>query len=281
MTQPENAAETFPLIPILVLFGSLVLVLVLVFGISGGGESGGEAVAVAPTETEAVVNPTSGPTATPTEIPPRVTATPQAVAVADSAALDPQMVSAGEATYQTICTACHGFNARGIPGLGKTLIGSEFVNSQTDDELHAFLLVGRAVGDPLNTTGVAMPAKGGNPMLTDADMYNVIAYIRSLNTSTTTVAAEPTAVPTESGPRPTATEFIPPAQLLFGSDATEEPTEGTQEPVAVAAAPTTAPAAVTTFALPGASDYIRACAGCHGIDGEGVPMIAVPLSDSD
>lgn len=273
MTQQENTAETFPLIPILVLFGGLVLLLVLVFGTGGSTQdTGGQAVAAVPTATQQAASPTAGATATPTPIQPRVTATAQVVA---AAALDPQMVSAGESIFQAACAACHGFNARGIAGLGKTLIGSDFVDSITDDEFHDFLLVGRGIDDPLNTTGVMMPAKGGNPSLTDEDLYNVIAYIRSLNTGQGSLAAAaPTvAPPTESGPRPTATPFIPPAQLLFG-DATAE---ATQEPVEVAAAPTL----ITAPNLPGQADYLRSCAGCHGVNGEGVPYLAAPLAESD
>ncbi len=69
----------------------------------------------------------------------------------------------------------------GITGLGKPLIGSQFVNGMTDEDFLNFLHVGRDVSDPLNTTGVTMPAKGGNPNLTDDDLLNVIAYVRSLN----------------------------------------------------------------------------------------------------
>ena len=91
------------------------------------------------------------------------------------------------------CFACHGFDAKGIPGLGKTLVGSTFVNSESDEQLVAFLNKGRDVTDPLNTTGVLMPAKGGNPSLTDEDLMHVIAYIRSLNGGTVGSAPEASA----------------------------------------------------------------------------------------
>jgi cytochrome c553 len=90
-------------------------------------------------------------------------------------------VREGERIYSTTCTACHGMTAQGVPGLGKTLIDSEFINSLTDNELVAFITVGRAITDPLNTTGSMMPGKGGNTMLTESDMRHVVAYIRSLN----------------------------------------------------------------------------------------------------
>ncbi len=95
--------------------------------------------------------------------------------------LDPSAVKAGKITFMMVCAACHSPKATGIKGLGKPLIGSVFFNSHTDAELLSFLQKGRPVNDPLNTTGVMMPARGGRPSLTDNDLTNVIAYIRSLN----------------------------------------------------------------------------------------------------
>ena len=98
-----------------------------------------------------------------------------------AAALDPDAVKAGRTTFMMVCAACHNPKATGIKGLGKPLIGSVFFNGHTDAELLAFLQTGRPVDDPLNTTGVMMPARGGRLTLTDDDLKNVIAYIRSLN----------------------------------------------------------------------------------------------------
>ncbi len=87
---------------------------------------------------------------------------------------------AGEATYQGTCSACHAPDATGITGLGLPLANSEFVQSMTDEELVAFVAVGRDAGDPDNTTGVGMPPNGGNPSLTDEDLLNVVAWLRTL-----------------------------------------------------------------------------------------------------
>jgi disulfide bond formation protein DsbB len=79
-----------------------------------------------------------------------------------------------------VCIACHGPGGVGVEGLGKPFTTSEFVRSQTDAELLAFVKVGRPIGHPDNTTGVDMPPKGGNPALTDEDLLDIIAYIRTL-----------------------------------------------------------------------------------------------------
>lgn len=78
------------------------------------------------------------------------------------------------------CAACHGPNGEGVEGLGKDMTASEFIASKSDDELVEFIKVGRAPDDPLNTTGVAMLPKGGNPALSDEDLYDIVAFIRTL-----------------------------------------------------------------------------------------------------
>jgi disulfide bond formation protein DsbB len=84
----------------------------------------------------------------------------------------------GEAIYGSTCVACHGPDAAGIPGLGLPLVDSEFVQSMSDAELIAFIETGRPASD--GTTGVAMPPKGGNPSLTDQDIADVVAFLRTL-----------------------------------------------------------------------------------------------------
>ncbi|MGI9584706.1 MAG: c-type cytochrome [Acidimicrobiia bacterium] len=84
---------------------------------------------------------------------------------------------AGATVYAGTCSACHGTDLKGIDGLGKQLAPSDFVAERTEDELVAFILVGRPAGDPDNTTGVDMAPKGGNPSLSDSDIHDVSAYL--------------------------------------------------------------------------------------------------------
>jgi disulfide bond formation protein DsbB len=101
-------------------------------------------------------------------------AQPAAVALVGDAAK-------GKNTYGSLCIACHGPEAEGVQGLGKNLVTSEFVGQQTDDQLMEFIKVGRQVGDPLNSTGIAMPPKGGNPALSDQEIADLVAYLRSIH----------------------------------------------------------------------------------------------------
>jgi len=87
----------------------------------------------------------------------------------------------GKTVFAGTCASCHGPDAKGLPGLGKDLTTSEWVSAQSDTQLLKFVKTGRPAADQLNTTGIDMPPKGGNPALTDADIENVIAYVRSIH----------------------------------------------------------------------------------------------------
>ncbi len=86
----------------------------------------------------------------------------------------------GESIFSSTCVACHGERGVGIEGLGKPMPGSAFLTATSDADLIAFLKVGRGPSDPENTTGIDMPAKGGNPSLDDQDLADVVAFIRTL-----------------------------------------------------------------------------------------------------
>lgn len=87
----------------------------------------------------------------------------------------------GKNDFAATCSACHGPDAKGLPSLGKDLTISTFVKNLTDAEIIHFLTVGREPTDPLNTTGVQMPPRGGNPAFTDQDLADVAAFLRSIN----------------------------------------------------------------------------------------------------
>lgn len=87
---------------------------------------------------------------------------------------------AGEESFQTTCFACHGVDATGLPGQGKDLTTSEFTRGLSNREFVEFVKVGRKATDPLNTTGQDMPPYGGNPALSEQDLYDIVVYIRTL-----------------------------------------------------------------------------------------------------
>lgn len=89
-------------------------------------------------------------------------------------------IASGDRLFHSACNACHGKAGVGIAGNGKALANNAFIGSLSDDDLLEFLKKGRAPSDPKNTTGIQMPPKGGNPALSEDDLLDIIAYLRTL-----------------------------------------------------------------------------------------------------
>jgi disulfide bond formation protein DsbB len=87
----------------------------------------------------------------------------------------------GKTLFSSSCGACHGPEAKGLPNLGKDLTTSDFVKSHSDEQLIDFVKKGRPASDPANTTGIDMPPKGGNPVLNDENLNDIITFVRSLS----------------------------------------------------------------------------------------------------
>lgn len=85
----------------------------------------------------------------------------------------------GASLYVT-CAGCHGADGQGIDGLGVALAQNDFINVRTDDELVTYIVAGRTTDDPENRSGFDMPAWGGNPSLTEQNLYDIVAYLRTL-----------------------------------------------------------------------------------------------------
>ena len=113
------------------------------------------------------------------EAPAAAPAQPAATQPPAAAAMPVGDVAKGKEAFAT-CAGCHGPEGKGLPGLGKDMTTSTFISGLTDEQLMAFIKTGRPASDPANTTGVNMPPKGGNPAITDQQIMDVIAYMRSL-----------------------------------------------------------------------------------------------------
>jgi disulfide bond formation protein DsbB len=248
MSNSPSGSFVRPFIPALVLIGVFALLLVLLLPdptppVQTLAIQTETAVAMVPTAT--LIPPTA------TLVPP--TAEPVVVAYA------PAAVDEGRAVFSSTCSACHGLDARGIPGLGKNLIDSTFVHGLSDEALLQFIIVGRDPSDPANTTGIPMPARGGNPSLTDDQLRSVIAFLRTESGSAPVIEqgqAAPTSVPVEQV-APTTTP-VPRLEATI--------------------LPTTIPVTPQVFSAEAAYDW--SCAGCHGADGSGSSPYAGSITDS-
>jgi len=96
-----------------------------------------------------------------------------------------EYIASGTKLFARTCIACHGPGGVGIKGNGKTLVNNAFIQSKSDDEdLLTFIMHGRDPSDPANTTGIAMPPRGGNPALSEDDLLDIISYLRTLQPRT-------------------------------------------------------------------------------------------------
>lgn len=97
------------------------------------------------------------------------------VPILGQGASESREVSRGQALYNGTCIACHGSDGTGsLPGV-PDLTGKTGLLSQDD----AVLLGRMTDGFQSPGSSMAMPAKGGNPALTDADLRAVLKYMRN------------------------------------------------------------------------------------------------------
>lgn len=113
-------------------------------------------------------------------LPPVPTPTPQPLPTLTIDISMPGSVEEGRRLYRMACAGCHGLNADG-EGVGVSLRDTPFMRENSAEDLLRFLQVGRSSDDPANTTGVAMPAYGGRPDWGEAELWDVVAYLRYLN----------------------------------------------------------------------------------------------------
>ncbi len=78
---------------------------------------------------------------------------------------------AGKATYDSICVACHGSGIPGIPQLGDAAAWAPRIE-QGNDTLYE-----HAISGYTGASGMPMPAKGGNPALSDDAVKAAVDYI--------------------------------------------------------------------------------------------------------
>ena len=79
----------------------------------------------------------------------------------------------GKTTYGGICVACHGSGIPGIPQLGDAAAWAPRIEQGND------ILYERAINGYTGSAGMPMPAKGGNPSLSDDDVKAAVDYIVS------------------------------------------------------------------------------------------------------
>lgn len=95
------------------------------------------------------------------------------VAAATDAATDGAAPAAadGKAVYSGLCISCHGSGIPGIPQLGDAAAWAERIGKGSE------ALYANAINGYTGTSGIPMPAKGGNPALSDAEVQAAVDYM--------------------------------------------------------------------------------------------------------
>ncbi len=78
----------------------------------------------------------------------------------------PTMLTQGKAIYEKSCAACHATGAAGAPKFGDKVAWKGHIKEGLDHLVEAAI---RGTG--------AMPPRGGNPQLSDAELRAAVAYI--------------------------------------------------------------------------------------------------------
>lgn len=78
---------------------------------------------------------------------------------------------AGKATYDSICVACHSSGIPNIPQLGDTAAWAPRIAQGTEK------LYENAINGYTGESGMPMPAKGGNPDLSDENVKAAVDYM--------------------------------------------------------------------------------------------------------
>lgn len=121
-------------------------------------------------------------------------------------AVGPADPAHGRSVFLKTCAACHAPDGAGVKGQGANLRESPFVKGKTDEQLLAFVRVGRQPFDPETKLHLTMPARGGNPALNDQDLFDAISQVREIQKAAAAAAAVPgRAIDTKNAPTAAAT----------------------------------------------------------------------------
>lgn len=162
--------------------------------------------------------------------------------------VSPTSLARGAWAYRTACITCHGADAEGVKRLGKPLRNSEYVQLMSDAELASVIRDGRTANDPLNTTGIPMPPRGANPMISDRDVEDIVVYLRTLQ--------DP------SAPLASMSDWV----VAAGTPGTDAQAQ---------------PAAAPSIYLAGKDPFVASCSSCHGASGEGIEGVGKALAANE
>ncbi len=164
----------------------------------------------------------------------------------------PKVFKTGEQVFAAVCTACHTAGVAGAPKVGDNAAWAPFITAGYDAMLNV----------ALHGKG-GMPAKGGNPTLSDYEVARAVVYMANKSGGS---LPEPAAPAAEGDKKEAAAA---PAAAAPAAAATAPAAPAAAAPAAAAPAPAPAPAAQAAAPQPatvnpaGEKLYKSVCFACH------------------
>lgn len=166
----------------------------------------------------------------------------------------PKVFKTGEQVFAAVCTACHTAGVAGAPKVGDNAAWAPFITAGYDAMLNV----------ALHGKG-GMPAKGGNPTLSDYEVARAVVYMANKSGGS---LPEPAAPAAEGDKKEAAAA---PAAAAPAAAATAPAAPAAAAPAAAAPAPAPAPAPAAQAAAPQAATvnpageklYKSVCFACH------------------
>ncbi len=187
-------------------------------------------------------------------------ATPAAAAPAAAAAPDAATLAAGEKVFNAVCTACHTAGVLNAPKL--------------DDKAAWEPRIAQGLDGLLNSAKNgknAMPAKGGNPALTDEELTNAILYMT--NKAGISLAAPAAAAPAAQAAPAAAAPAAQAAPAAAAPAVQAAPAAAAPAAQAAPAAAAPAAQAAPAAAIDGEKVYKSTCFACHDVGVANAPKL--------
>ncbi|MGF1546277.1 MAG: c-type cytochrome [Thiotrichales bacterium] len=170
---------------------------------------------------------------------------------------------AGAKVYQTACGFCHDAGVAGAPKTGDSAAWAARIAAGVET-MHTSAIKG--IG--------AMPAKGGNPALSDEDVKRAVDYMIEQSGGSPAGGASAT---TTGAPAATTAAEAAPAAAAFAAKTALPAVAATTLPPAAAAPPLPESAPASTVApetlASGKRTYDLACGSCHNVGLAGAPKL--------
>lgn len=167
----------------------------------------------------------------------------------------PKVFKTGEQVFAAVCTACHTAGVAGAPKMGDNAAWAPFIKAGYDEMLKV----------ALHGKG-GMPAKGGNPALSDYEVARAVVYMANKSGA----SLEEPAAPAEEGAKKEGEAAAAPAAQAAApaaaAPAAAAPAAAASAAAAPAAAAPAAPAPAQQAAAVnpvGEKLYKTACFACH------------------